>query len=125
MPTTNASMHHAVTSSTAAQVIGDGADLGLVNVSLGENPRQHGKCGDAHRRAHEERHRRERHLRRIVEEPRIKIERQRRTQQKRRDDAGVADDDGLVAAILEQLGIEFQADEEQEEDHPELAEDIE
>ena len=47
-------MSHPVTSSNAAQVSGDDADVGREQTMIGENPRQHRKGGDAHRRADEQ-----------------------------------------------------------------------
>ena len=60
--TTNASRHQAVTSSTAAQVMVDGADLGPEEPALGQDTGKHRERRDAHGDAHEEHERGERHL---------------------------------------------------------------
>jgi hypothetical protein len=41
------------------------------------------------------------------------------------DYAGIADDDGGMAAVAEELGVQFKTDEEEEEDHSDLAEGVE
>ena len=69
-------MHQAVTSSTAAQVMATAPTLDLMQISFGQDPGQHGKGGDAHRRADEQRNRRELHVRHRVEQTRMQIDRQ-------------------------------------------------
>ena len=53
--TTNARMHHAVTSSTAAHASATAPTRVREQVPLGEDAREHRERGDAHRRAHEQR----------------------------------------------------------------------
>ena len=86
-PTTNASRHHAVTSSTAAQVSATTPELRLRHAPVGEDARQHRERGDRHRDAHEQREAGERHVAR--REARIEVQRQHRAQHERDDDAGV------------------------------------
>jgi len=96
-----------------------------VEISLGEDSGENGKGRDAHCRAEEKRHGGESHRWHRVEEVGVENHGDQRARQKRRHDTGVADDDGGVSAVAEKLGVEFQADQEQEEDHADLAERVE
>ena len=103
MPTTNASMHHAVTSSTAAQVIAIAPTLVLCRL---RSVRMRASTGNAvmliaapMNSATD--------VKRIcgvsLNSARVEVQRQRRAEQERRDDADVADDHRGVPAVSEQL----------------------
>jgi hypothetical protein len=98
----------------------DRADLRSEQAPFDEDPRQHGKRGDAHRRAHEEREREEGDARRC--ELAVQVMGEPRTEGEGHDDAGVADRDRGVAASPQEARVELEADQEHEKDEAELAE---
>src|SRR4029434_1426838 len=55
----------------------------------------------------------------------IKNDRQRGAEEKRRHDAGVADDESRSSALSNNLGVELEADEEHEHEEPDLAQRVE
>ena len=120
--TTNASMHQAVTSSTAAQVMviaPTGVLCRLRSVRMRASTGKAVMLMAAPMNRATERNRIS-----LIEHVGIEIERQPRAEQERRDDADVADDHGGVPAVADQLGVQLQPDQEQEEDHPDLAQRV-
>ena len=125
MAMTTASMHQAVTSLTAAQVMAIAPTWVLWRfrsvrilartgkaVTLMAAPMN--RATDVIRTAG-----------RLLKKRGIEIHRRHGSGQKGGDYAGTADNDGGMAAVAEELGVQFKTDEEEEEDHADLAEGVE
>ena len=118
MATTTARTHHAVTSSTAAHVIDKRTESRSVDAGLAEDPGEHRKSGDRHGCAHEQREAREA----AASEQRVED-----SARATRGRTAATIDTWLIrtagAGNRASLVVELQADEEHEEDQPELGHD--
>ena len=121
--TTKARMLHAVTSSTAAQVMADASERRVRQAALVQDARQHRKGRDAHRDPAEQRERIERHAGRGV--LRVERERQRHAEHEGDDDAEVADRNRrLRPARAGVTASSSSADDEHEQQHADLTEQL-
>src|ERR1700722_169390 len=81
-----------------------------------------GEGRDRHRYPDEQRETREGYAR--GRESWVEKYRERRTHQKRSEDAGVRDSDGCVPAVAQQLGIKFESDEKHVQDDADLCDHV-
>jgi hypothetical protein len=88
---------------------------------VGKNSREDGERGDGHGYTDEQSKRGEGNF--AAGETPIEPKREARAQEKRHNDAGMRNGDGSPSALPQQIGVEFQADQEHEQDDANLGDD--
>ena len=101
---------------------GQAAQRCLGQAALMQDPSQHRKRSDAHGDAHEQAKGQKGDMGRG--KPRIQEVSQADPHRKGDNNAGVADDDGRVSPMLQQLDVQFHADDEHEQNQAQLAEKV-